>query len=99
MTASLCDPQLPDRTSELGQFLLIDLNSGEVNRKVLLPLVPAVDTVHVSFGSKILIGGNSRFGWIYEHTEPSILIGPDFDFNSQPVGTKLLIEYVPKDWQ
>lgn len=96
---SLCDGDLGARLDEVGAGLRRGVSRDGQERLVSLPLVPALDTVRVRFGSTEVVRGDYTQGWFYDTSRNAILIAKGFDFSTQPLDTKLEIEYVPVDWQ
>lgn len=95
-TAAICDPQLKKSLTDIGDLLTGGMAS--VSRNIKLPLAPELSTVKVTYGATSLQLGDFYQGWIYDYKTMMLKIGEDFDFKTQPVGTKLLIEYTPKEW-
>ena len=97
-TIGLCDANLKEGINKIG-LAIRPLSTGEPIRTIELPMTPAFETISVTFGSDILRAGDASQGWIYERSSNSIRVGPDYDFLAFPRDTKLVINYVPKDWQ
>lgn len=97
-TIGLCDANLKDGVDRLG-LAIRPVSSGEPIRMVELPMTPAFETISVTFGADILRAGDVSEGWIYERSSNSVKVGPDYNFLAFPRDTKLVINYVPKDWQ
>lgn len=95
-TAAICDPQLSKSLTDIGDLLTGGM--ATIERKVKLPLAPALNTVKVTYGVTELQLGDFYQGWIYDNKTMMMMIGEEFDFNTEPAGTKLLIEYTPKEW-
>jgi hypothetical protein len=97
-TMSLCEVNFKDGIEKLGSAMR-PATLGEPIRSVQLPMTPAFETISVKFGGDTLRAGDLSEGWIYERTTNSVKVGPDYDFMAHPRDTKLVINYVPKDWQ
>ena len=95
-TAAICDPQLNKSLTDIGDLLTGGMAS--MSRQIKFPLAPELNTVKVTYGTVTLQLGDFYKGWIYDNKTMMLLIGEDFDFKTEPVGTKLLIEYTPKEW-
>lgn len=95
-TAAICDPQLTKSLTDIGDLLTVGMSSFD--RKIKLPLAPALNTMKVTYGVTELQLGDFYQGWIYDNKSMMLMIGEEFDFKTEPVGTKLLIEYTPKEW-
>lgn len=96
-TVAICDSQLNKSLTDVGNLLTGNMVS-EMERKIKLPMVPALNTMKVIYGPTELQMGDFYQGWMYDHKTMMLMVGEEFDFTTQPVGTKLSIEYTPKDW-
>jgi hypothetical protein len=64
-----------------------------------LPLVPDLATVNIEFGSLPIQAGDIDYGWTYSSARQQIIFGSKINWSTQPTGTKLVVTYVPLEWQ
>ena len=89
ITVNLCDAQFGKKLAEVGKDLF-----HRVARKMYLARRPVKDTIRVTYGS-ITLPSDAETGWMYEPNQNVITFGPKVDWESQPQGSNLDIEYTP----
>jgi hypothetical protein len=83
----LCSPDYGKQLARLGDSI-----TKLITDEMILDKIPEIDSIRVTFGA-IDLPKDSNKGWSYNPDRNSIKIGKGFDWNSQPVGTKIKIFY------
>lgn len=102
---SLCSPTLADDVKSLAQAIVNQNKStnpspvpGNKVSSVPLPSIPAFDTIVVKYGTQDITKGDLAYGWAYDPSNNSIVLGAKIPWSVQPADTPLEITYVPLDW-
>lgn len=91
-TVNLCDPNFGENLS-----LLVEPIEKEINHNIKLPYAAKMETIKVSQGDKVFLGGDVNNGWVYDSATQTLQLGKDIIFTG-PVSNKLIVEFVPLDW-
>lgn len=67
--------------------------------EVTLNYIPVLSTLTITYGSQILQAGDVSGGWVYYSKENKIVFGPGINWNSEPLGTNLVITFEIKQAQ
>lgn len=88
-SVNLCDSDYSTRLGTIGSnYEMIGV------RSVQFKLPAKISTIKVAYGSAVLVAGDLLKGWVYDSAKLQLQLGRHVDWRSQPVGTKLVIEYV-----
>lgn len=90
VTFSLCDKQFGKRLVELGRDLF-----RRVATTMYLTRRPQVNTIRVYYGN-IELPRDLKKGWWYDAGKNAIIFGDSIDWESQPKGSKLSVQYDPE---
>lgn len=89
-----------DFAQKLSQFALDNTPGLPVADFSEIPLTvqPVVSSIEVRYGTQLLIAGDLNSGWIYDATKNAVVLGNKVIWSQQPVGTKLVVSFVPEAW-
>lgn len=91
VTVGLCDPQFGKKLAEVGKDLF-----RRIARKMYLNRRPLEGSIKVIYGN-IELPRDLNKGWTYDPSSNSINFGEQVDWDAQPQGSNLDIEYTPVD--
>lgn len=89
VTVGLCDPQFGKKLSEVGKDLF-----RRIARVMYLARVPDYTSIKVQYGN-IFLPRDIKKGWTYDPTRNALLFGEEINWDSQPPGSNLNVEYTP----
>lgn len=89
LTVNLCDSQFGTKLANVGKDLF-----HRIARKMYLARRPIEGTIKVTYGNMVLPNDHDK-GWVYVPNENIIKFGEKVDWESQPPGSNLDIEYTP----
>ena len=89
ITVGLCDPQFGKKLAEVGKDLF-----RRIARVMYLSRFPDPASIKVYYGNKPLPRDYKK-GWTYDPVRNAILFGEQIDWESQPPGSQLTIDYEP----
>jgi hypothetical protein len=84
---SLCDPSFGAKIADMAKDI-VDI----VGRVIYLNRVPAVDTIRVTYGS-VELPWDADKGWSFDPKRNAIILGEKIDWNSQPFGSRVSVQY------
>lgn len=99
ISASLCDSTMLNALSDIGTDIKNRTISGNLPIVLPLPLAPDLSTVIATYGSKVLFAGDLLYGWTFNSNTQQMIFGSKINWFNEAPGTKLLVTYVPEDWQ
>lgn len=89
LAVSLCDPQFGAKLAGVGKDLF-----RRIARTMYLSRKPERGTIKVYYGN-VLMDPDVHTGWTFLPDQNAIKFGDNVDWDSQPIGTPLNIEYTP----
>lgn len=89
VTFDLCDRQFGKRLVEVGKDLF-----RRIARVMYLAKVPDYTTLKVKYGNAYL-PRDIKKGWTYDPTRNALIFGEEINWDSQPPGSNLNVEYDP----
>ena len=89
IAVSLCDPLFGKKLAAVGKDLF-----RKIARKMYLARRPLKDSIKVTYGS-VELPNDTRKGWMYIPDQNAIEFGDEIDWEVQPIGSNLDIEYIP----
>jgi hypothetical protein len=85
---NLCESDYSTKLGSIGsKYEMIGV------RSVQFKLPAKISTIKVTYGSTVLVAGDVLKGWVYDSAKLQLQLGQFVDWRSQPIGTKLIIEY------
>lgn len=91
-SADLCASDFGAQVKDFGSGV-----SVQAKRSYALPSMPRdLMSISVKYGSHSFMLGNMKKGWMFDFATQSVIIGPDFDFSVEPIGTEVEIKYIEK---
>lgn len=85
---NLCESDYSTRLGSIGsKYEMIGV------RSVQFKLPAEISTIKVTYGSTVLAAGDLLRGWVYDSAKLQLQLGQFINWRSQPMGTKLVIEY------
>lgn len=84
---SLCDADFGAKIADMAKDI-VDI----VGRVIYLNRVPVRNTIKVTYGS-IELPSDKDKGWLFDSSRNAIILGEKIDWNSQPFGSRVSVQY------
>ena len=89
ITVGVCDPQFGKKLAEVGKDLF-----RRIARVMFLSRTPVRGSIKVKYG-KIYLPEDYRKGWTFDPSRNALLFGEEINWDAQPPGSNLDVEYTP----
>lgn len=97
---NLCSPIFGKGIEKIAENILERLSLGlKFIRRIPLTIEPNVDSIEVTYGIQVIVRGDLRRGWVYDVATNDIVLGKELKLLSQNPRLKLVVKFVPVEWE